>query len=104
MFLVRDIHGDGCEFLGGERVPVTDGTAKVLLCVVIVAPLRHSHRRHVLVHVDNAAMPENVMWSISTYALKKPVLPDGNGKSEESGGRRVRKERVLAVRLQPVPE
>ena len=58
LFLVRDVHGDGCELLGGERVPVSDVAAEVLLGVVVVAPLGQPHRRHVLIHMHNAAMTE----------------------------------------------
>ena len=90
LLLVRHVHGDGREFLCGERMPVPDGAAEVLLGVVVVAPLRQPHGRDVLVHVHDAAVPGRVRLKLSMqFKQQISQIPDGDSKSEKSRGRRV---------------
>ena len=71
-------------------MPVPDGTAEVLLGVVVVAPLRQTHRWDVLVHVHDAAEPERVRLKLSMqFKQQISQIPDGDSKSEKSRGRRV---------------
>ena len=56
--LVAHVDGEGHELLRGQRVPVPDRAAEVLLLVVVVAPLRQPHRGHVLVDLHPLAVQD----------------------------------------------
>ena len=80
-----DVEVEADQFLRGQRMPVPEGTAQVVLNVVVVTSLGQSHARDVLKDMEQGAVMEQ------------------EHHTKEARGGRSGKQRPRGHRLEPVP-